>query len=412
MIECENSFAVQSPAIHLLEQDESLKLHRRITSLALLALLAASVIADVARAEPVTRVLLRPDLPYQAKRSDPVSHEVEFAVVVTPPYHCQVLKVWLPIPPSNQGQEVSPSEFSTFPMVVAPQIDQEPLYGNRFAYFEFHHPQGAQIICHKFTAKVWNLNWNVEADQVSAVTKWPENFASYLQPQAVENEAQLAGLLRELVPRRTNAARDLGKVFHWIDRNLTYDHVTASLQADANHALAFRRGHCSDYHGLCATMGRVLGYPTRVTYGLSLFPKNSPSHCKMEAFLPPYGWVSFDLSETQKLVQKIVKDDALSDHEKASLTQAAQARLAKGFRENSWLLMTQGTDYDLVPAASHRVNVVRTAYVEADGQPLPEPDPANSEKREFAWMTSHRYQADRPFTKFQDLSTLSTKVEK
>src|SRR5690606_201154 len=166
-------------------------------------------------------------------------------------------------------------------------------------------PQGAQIICHKFTAKVWNLHWNVQADQVSAVTKWPESFASYLQPQVVENAAQLDGLLRELVPRRTNAARDLGKVFHWIDDNLTYDHVTASLQADANHALAFRRGHCSDYHGLCATMGRVLGYPTRVTYGLSLYPKNSPSHCKMEAFLPPYGWVSFDLSETQKLVQKI-----------------------------------------------------------------------------------------------------------
>jgi ATP-dependent helicase HrpA len=34
-------------------------------------------------------------------------------------------------------------------------------------------------------------------------------------------------------------------------------------------------------------MGRTLGFPTRVTYGIALFPKNSPSHCKLEALLPP-----------------------------------------------------------------------------------------------------------------------------
>ena len=45
-------------------------------------------------------------------------------------------------------------------------------------------------------------------------------------------------------------------------------------------------------------MGRALGYPTRMTYGINPFPKNSPSHCKMEAFLPPYGWVAFDVSDT------------------------------------------------------------------------------------------------------------------
>ena len=29
-----------------------------------------------------------------------------------------------------------------------------------------------------------------------------------------------------------------------------------------------------------------------MTYGINPFPKNSPSHCKLEAYLPPYGWVS------------------------------------------------------------------------------------------------------------------------
>ena len=155
-------------------------------------------------------------------------------------------------------------------------------------------------------------------------------------------------------------------------------------------------------------MGRALGYPTRVTYGLALFPKNSPSHCKMEAYLPPAGWVSFDLSETQKLVQSIQASDKYSEEEKLSLIAAAQDRLAGGFRENSWLLLTKGTDYELAPKAAKRVRVVRTAYIEADGEALPEPDPANVHQREFAWMTVHKYSADKEFRlPFKDSATLN-----
>ena len=75
-------------------------------------------------------------------------------------------------------------------------------------------------------------------------------------------------------------------------------------------------GHCSDYHGLCAAFGRALGVPMRVTYGINPFPKNSPSHCKMEAYLPPYGWVSFDVSETQLLINAIKQDKELADAKK------------------------------------------------------------------------------------------------
>ncbi|HBL48532.1 MAG TPA: transglutaminase, partial [Planctomycetaceae bacterium] len=32
---------------------------------------------------------LSPDTPYTAKKSAPVTHDVEFSVIVTPPYHCK-----------------------------------------------------------------------------------------------------------------------------------------------------------------------------------------------------------------------------------------------------------------------------------------------------------------------------------
>ena len=167
------------------------------------------------------------------------------------------------------------------------------------------------------------------------------------------------------------------------------------MQASSEHALTKKVGHCSDYHGLCSAFGRALGYPSRVVYGINPFPKNSPSHCKLEVFLPSYGWVPFDVSETQKLVASIQEDKELSDARKKDLVELAEKRLAQGFRDNTWFLQTRGTGYDLVPPASGSVNLVRTIYAEADGVPYPEPDPANG-KMEFSWMTIHHYQADRP----------------
>src|SRR5262249_15368400 len=150
--------------------------------------------------------------------------------------------------------------------------------------------------------------------------------------------------------------------------------------ASALHALEKKRGHCSDYHGLCAALGRALGYPTRVTYGINPFPKNSPSHCKLEAFLPPYGWVSFHVSETQRLTPAIKKPKDLDPAGRTRLMQTASDRLTGGFRDNPWSLQTKGTASALAPPAAKRVAVVRTIYAEADGVALPEPDPAGAKR--------------------------------
>lgn len=378
---------------------------RRLPIVAMFPFLCVSPLAgqDASAAPP------RVDTPYTAEKSDPVTHQVDFSVVVTPPYECRLLRVWLPIPQSDTAQQVNDTRFTTFPLEVQPEIRAEPVYGNRFAYFEFHNPRGAQIIRHRFQVKVWTLNWDLEQEKSPQGSDWPEEFTPYLKPQQLTDKAQFHQILRQIVPKCGGARRDLESIMQWIDGNLTYTHVNASLQADANHALARRCGHCSDYHGLCATMGRALGYPTRVTYGLALFPKNSPSHCKVEVFFPAKGWVSFDLSETQKMVAALRTRRDLTERQKDDLAAAAYHRLRSGFRENSWVLLTKGTNYELAPKASAPVPVVRTAYVEADGEPLPDPDPANKQEREFSWMTVHKYEADRPFPRpFKDLSTLST----
>jgi len=291
---------------------------------------------------------------------------------------------------------------------VAAKIGREKLFGNQFAYFEFDHPEGAQEIRHTFQIKVWQLRWDVDPKKVAAVAKWPTGFDRYLRSeQTLVVDDRFRRVAADIVPRRTDAATDLAAVMDWVNERMTYDHAAGSLRADAVHALEERRGHCSDYHGLCAALGRALNYPTRVTYGINTFPKNSPSHCKLEVYLPPYGWVSFDVSETQRLINAIKKDAALSQGQKEELVRAAAARLRGGFRDNTWFVQTRGTDYDLVPPAAKKVPVVRTIYAEADGVALPDPDPADPKKREFAWMTLHRFTPNRPVTyPFKDYQSL------
>jgi transglutaminase-like putative cysteine protease len=376
----------------------------RISIIALLMALAAPLTAAESGG-----TALDPNEPYHAHRANPVTYQVDFSAVVTPPYHAKSLKVWMPIPQSDYGQEVSNSEVSTFPMEVTPTIASEKLYGNKFAFVEFKNPEGAQIVRHRFTIKVWELHWDIDPAKVVAVDQWPAGFDRYRrgETQAVVVDGRFENLIKTIVPRQTNPLADMAKVMVWVNDNFTYDHVDASLQASALHALEKHHGHCSDYHGFCAALGRAMGYPTRVTYGINPMPKNSPSHCKLEAFLPPYGWVSFDVAETQNLITKIKADESLDEAKKKDLSGLAQARLLSGFRDNTWFVQTRGTDYDLAPPAARRAAVVRTIYAEADSAALPEPDPANKEQHQFSWMTVHKYVADRNAAyPFKDWRTL------
>ncbi len=380
----------------------------QIVGVSLLTALSTAAPAD---GQEKPRPDLDPNLPYQARRSNPVTYDVDFSVVVTPPYRAKLLRVWLPLPPSDQAQHISDRKLSTFPLIVEPKIAKEPVFGNEFACFEFEQPQGAQVIRHQFRVKVWELHWDLDPDRAERVDKWPASFDRYRKSDgAVVVDERFIKLAREVVPERRGPAADLAAVMQWVNDNLKYDHSNASLQASSEHALTQRAGHCSDYHGLCAALGRALGYPARVTYGINTFPTNSPSHCKLEGFIPPYGWVSFDVSETQKLVRDIQKNSALDAGTRDELVRAATRRLFRGFRDNTWYLQTRGTDYDLAPPAGKKVKVVRTIYAEADGVALPDPDPANSQKREFAWMTVHKFTPDKAVTyPFQDWKTLVPK---
>ena len=53
------------------------------------------------------------------------------------------------------------------------------------------------------------------------------------------------------------------------------------------------------------------------------------------------------------------QEPTLSKEEKLSLVAAANKRLMSGYRDNTWIMQTRGTDYDLVPAAAKKAPVAK-----------------------------------------------------
>ena len=354
----------------------------------------ALVLTHSATAEPTGKGAVDPNQPYTATMGTGVTYDVSFDIVFTAPYGTKQAGVWLPVPLNDNAQQVE--AYRTEPAALSDET--EPLYNNHLVHFSYDKPQGGQIIKQSFKVTTHELRWDLDPEKATLVTEWPESFAKYLRnEQNVVVDERAKELARKIVGEEKNPIRQSRLLMTWIMKTLNYDHNTCSLEASSVWALDKKAGHCSDYHGLATALGRAIGIPGRVTYGINPLPKNSPTHCKVEFYFAGYGWVSFDVSETQKMVKKIEKDTTLEAAAKAGKIKTIMDRFEKGFRDNTWYKIAQGTSYPLVPAAkSGTPPLVRTAFIEADGKPLQDPDPGNGNLREFAWMTVAKFAPSQP----------------
>ena len=345
-------------------------------------------------AELAGKGTLDPDQPYTAKMGKGVTFDVSFDVVFTAPYGTKQAEVWLAVPTSDNTQQVE--AYRTEPAALSNQT--EPLYHNRLVHFSYDKPQGGQIIKQSFKVTTHELRWDLDPEKAAIVKGWPESFARYLRnEEKVVVDENARALARKIIGEEKNPVRQSRLLMSYIMKTLNYDHTTCSLEASSVWALDKKAGHCSDYHGLATALARACNIPARVTYGINPIPKNSPTHCKAEFYFAGYGWVSFDISETQKVVKKIEKDATLDDAAKGEKIKDVMDRFEKGFRDNTWYKVANGTSYPLVPATkSGTPALVRTAVIEADGKPLQDPDPGNANLREFAWMTVTNFNPSTP----------------
>lgn len=104
----------------------------------------------------------------------------------------------------------------------------------------------------------------------------------------------------------------------WLRANITYDDKIAAPPAerDAVDYLLFesQRGYCDYYASAMAVMARAVGLPSRLVVGYATGTLNptsgayrvreKDSHSWVEIYFPRYGWIDFEPTSTQLLIQR------------------------------------------------------------------------------------------------------------
>jgi len=103
----------------------------------------------------------------------------------------------------------------------------------------------------------------------------------------------------------------------WLRANVTYDDQTPAPPQDQDgvaYVLAIRRGYCDYYASAMVVMLRSLGVPARVAVGYAqgeydstnglYHVKERDAHSWVEVYFPRYGWVEFEPTASQPLIER------------------------------------------------------------------------------------------------------------
>jgi transglutaminase-like putative cysteine protease len=240
-------------------------------------------------------------LPARAAEPTPKTRSFRFsyAATVTGLAAGQEARIWLPVPSSNEDQDV---EIVAKELPAGAQIGREAQYGNQILYVTAKAGADGSIPL-KVTYKVTRRE--VKADSAKAVAE-TEQVARFLQADAlVPVGGKPLELLkgRDLPKDQTAAARVLYDV---VNGHMRYEKKgTEWGRGDAAWACDSRFGNCSDFHSLFISLARSQRIPAKFEIGFPLPEERGRGeipgyHCWAKFKPQGKGWVPVDISEANK----------------------------------------------------------------------------------------------------------------
>jgi transglutaminase-like putative cysteine protease len=299
-----------------------------------------------------------------AAKAVPSSREFQFtyAATVTGLKPGETARVWLPVPPANEHQEVSvvrrdlPAEARTA---------QEPKFGNEILYLETKADDQGKVPL--------SLTYRVRRKEVKAASRPhagdEDDLTPFLKPDA---KVPIGGKPLKLLASRElpRDQMELGKVLYdVVDSHMRYSKEgTGWGRGDAEWACDSGYGNCTDFHSLFISLARSEKIPAKFVIGFPVPEKAGRGdvpgyHCW--AYFKPEdrGWVPVDISEANK-------DPKMKEYYFGHLTPDRVA-------------FTVGRDLTLVPKQEGPpLNFFVYPYVEVGGKPYP----ADKVQRHFSYQ--------------------------
>lgn len=262
-----------------------------------------------------------------------------------------VARIWLPLPPSNEEQEVAIVNRDLPPRAM---LSTEPKYGNQILYVKERAGEQGQISL--------SLTYRVTRREIVAPQAVPPeqqgSVQLFLQPDSrVPVGGKCLVLLegKQLPMEPVAAARML---YDLVGQHMRYSKEGEGWgRGDAVWACESGYGNCTDFHSLFIALARHAHIPARFEIGFPL-PEERGSgtiagyHCWAKFYAPDEGWIPVDISEADK-------NPAMQEYFFGHLT------------ENR-VVFSVGRDLELVPRhAGPPLNFFVYPYVEVEDRALP-----------------------------------------
>ncbi len=215
------------------------------------------------------------------------------------PAHDAPLRVWLPVPRSDEFQTVTCLELA-LPETASRSI--EGVHGNESLYVAPGRSANATMVHASYDV--------LRRERVAVPVLTPSPSAADLGADArvpvtghVVEDA--VARLQPNDPPRTRAE----KVFRYVVDTFDYDGRGCTFErspglGDLEQACDLRSGTCTELHGIFVACSRAAGIPAKFVFGFNVPHGTSGPisgyHCWTEVFLPETGWTPVDVSEARK----------------------------------------------------------------------------------------------------------------
>jgi transglutaminase-like putative cysteine protease len=269
-------------------------------------------------------------------------------------------RVWLPVPPTNEDQEV---KLESQDLPGDPKEGKDELYGNKIVYFEAAPDTDGTA--------AFTRTYRVTRREVKGAEKDRADddlVKRYLQADKL---VPIGGKPLELLKDRAvpGDARAAAKVIYdAVNGHMKYDKSgTGWGRGDAVWACDSKYGNCTDFHSLFIALARTYKIPAKFEIGFGVPPKRGAGdvagyHCWAKFRPAGKGWVPVDISEANK-------NPKLRHYYFGNLSEDRVA-------------FSTGRDLNLVPPQDGPpLNFFIYPYVEVGGKP----HPAEKVKHKFAF---------------------------
>lgn len=290
--------------------------------------------------------------PASPQRDEKIRHfEFEYASKAVRLKPGSNVRVWLPIPPSNQHQSVS-VKASRFPAKAT--TAREPEYGNCIVHFETNVPKNGEVS--------FAITYDVTRAEVKALGRDGQELSKEERRLFLKANRLVptSGRPLDLLKGITAPGDQLGLgrfLYERVDQHMKYDKSRPGYgNGDSVWACDSQFGNCTDFHSLFISLARAKGLPARFEIGFPIPDSRGKGtiggyHCWAFFHTDKHGWVPTDISEADKHPE-------MKDYYFGNLTENRVA-------------FSAGRDVNLIPRQSGEpLNFFVYPYIEVDGKPL------------------------------------------